>query len=265
MAKILPFERPRPKRWTKSPSSFVEVSSQSSDSTKFGVGTSPFLGDVASLGVAVPAAATLTQTTRYLVRLCTLDIPSGMQAMIRGVRQNVVIGAIDSNGYPVEREVESPSWSFTDGNISWHIRHMLPQESRTIFDAAQTAGTEPSTAGTDPALLYNQPLAPAYVPPGAGMPPGKAIGQLGTWRDLRYPWTNTDWSLRVPVIGSGRIVFFASIRQTNPESRVAPANCPPSLSGLRVEDQFLASVPLAVYRRVAGAMLIEQFAVEAIP
>lgn len=251
-------------RWSRGPSTFIEVSSQSFDGTRIGVGSSPYIGDASSVGVAIPALPTTSQARRYMVRLCSLDIPSGIAIYLRGYRQYATIGAVDANGYVLEREIVSPGWAFPDANISWHFRHRIVQSSRNAVDGAQLPGTSPGTDGDAPALCYNPPLVP-YIPPGGGQPPGAVVPGLGTIYDIRNPWTSTDWSLAVPVFGPGQVTFWASVKQTNPEGRAVPAFCPPLLEGLRPEDLFLLSVPLAVYRRVGGAMLVEQFPIEAMP
>lgn len=262
-------------RWKESCPRLVELVSAAVDPSKAGIGSSPWLGDISNTGVTVLplAAAQLTPVNRQLFRLCSVDIPSGGQVRIRGLRTLVTIGQefpvseeAPAGTFVFEREVVSPLWSFQDGNVSWHVRHEPNMFSTwEVADAAQTGGTSPMLSGEDSALLYVPPFA-VYVAPGSGIPPGGDADYLGTWRDQRYPWTNTDWDLAVPVFGPGRVTMYASVLQTNPSTRVAlPQLTPPApftdpvTCGMRPEDQFLLQFPSAVYRRVAGAMLVEVF------
>jgi len=257
-------------RWKESCPRRVELVSAASDPAKAGIGSSPWLGDQSNTGVTVLqiAGAGLTPTNRQLFRLLSIDIPDGSLINIVGIRTLVVIGqeqAVEGAGTFVwEREVVSPLWSFVDANVSFHLRHEPNQFSAwEVADAAQVGGTSPMMSGEDSALLYVPPFA-VYAAPGSGIPPGADVPYLGTWRDQRYPWTNTDWDIHVPVIGPGRVTMYASVRQTDPSTRQAmPALTPPApftnpvVDGMRPEDQFLLQFTSATYRRVAGAMLVE--------
>jgi len=108
--------------------------------------------------------------------------------------------------------------------------------------------------GLDSVLLYTPPLAP-YIALGAGIPPGDAVGDLGTMRDIRYPWGSTDWTISELVKGPGAVAFYASVFQTNAEGRPFY----PGVLGMRPEDQFISNFPEAIYGRVAGAMIVEIF------
>lgn len=258
----------------------VELVSASVDSDLQGIGATPYPGDFSSTGVRVPAAATIDQSHRYLIRLCGAEVPAGKAMIVRGIRQAVTIREdyvkLSEVGIPVgtfvfEREVVSPWWRFMDGNVSFHLKWMQEVQSvRNVFDPLQLPGTSPSMFGVDSALLYTpNPLGPfigPYVPPGAGIPPGRDVDFLGTIRELRYPWSNTDWDLNVPVVGPGVVVLWASVYQTNPTTRIAmPQLTPPApftdpvTCGLRPEDQFLLQHPQAIYGRVAGALLLDLF------
>lgn len=244
-----------------------EIASASFDPDLTGVGSSPYLGDMGRTGVTVPAAFTVSQDTRYLIRLCGVEIPAGYAIVIRGLRQLATIrgctgdGAQPSQDFPpdclltLEREVVSPLWSFLDGNISWHLRWQKNRFSSRRVDPSQLPGTSPNTRSLESVLLYVPTIAAVYVPPASGQPPGDALGALGTFRDIRFPWGNTDYALSEVVRGPGAVAFYASVRQTNPSSRPPYPNLP----GMRPEDQFLSSFPNAIYGRVAGAMLFEAF------
>lgn len=240
----------------------IELSSAALDTDKFAVGSSPFFGDAGGTGIAVPAAPTTALNNRYLFRLCGVDIPAGRAVIIRALRQLATIRQVETlepGGFlrPVELEVTSPLWSFVDGNVSWHLRRKGQNIHRREFDAAQTPGTSPAMDGLDSALLYVPPLAP-YTAPGGGLPPGSGagMGDLATFRDMRDPWNNAQWNLEVLVRGPGAVVFYASVRQTDPDTR-GPALVVADPGAMRPEDRFLATFQDARYGRVAGGMIVE--------
>lgn len=258
----------------------VELVSASVDDDLEGVGASPVPGDFSSTGVTVPTAPTVDQQHRYLIRLCGAEIPGGAGLIVRGLRQAVLLRA----DYPLEdeqgnyagtfsffKEQTSEWWRFIDGNVSFHLKWTQQvQSKRHIVDPLQRAGLSPSTFGVDSAVLYvptgADPLGPPYTPPGAGIPPGRDVDFLGTLRELRYPWGNTDWSLHVPVIGPGKVTLYASVYQTDPDTRLKPPQLvPPApftdpvLCGMRPEDQFLMQHPTCRYARVAGALLLDLY------
>lgn len=258
----------------------VELVSVAVDDDLQGVGATPVVGDFSSTGVRVPNTPTVDQSHRYLIRLCGAEVPSGAGLVIRGVRQAVTLRAeyaqTDQQENPIgtfvfEKEVESPWWHFIDGNVSFHFKWAQQVQSvRHIFDPLQLPGTSPSTFGIDSALLYTPnalgPFVGPYVPPGAGIPPGRDVDFLSVLREIRYPWRNTDWTLSVPLEGPGVLVMYASVRQTNPDTRLAPpqltAPAPfndPLQCALRPEDQFLIQHPTCRYGRVAGAMVVDLF------
>lgn len=242
----------------------IEVVSSSRDSDKLGVGSTPFVGDVANTTVEIPAAATVDQAHRYLFRLCMFAVPSGRVAFVRGLRTYVSIRAefdrVENDFPPLERSVDSPMWSFVDGNVSWHLRRMDPLfTSKNADPAGQLSGTSTQISGSDSALLYLPPLVP-YTPPARGLPPGDEVTYLGTWRDMRFPWTNPDLDLHIPVPGPCTIGLFASVYQTDPATRaklVAVANT----DGWRDEDRFVMNMETVGatvrYGHIAGAMTLE--------
>lgn len=242
-----------------------EIASASFDPELLGVGASPYAGDASSTFLPVPATPTPDQQSRYLFRLCVLPVSSAQVAIVRGVRTYIdLIGTLEGSTYPFSVPVKDPNWKFTDGNVSWHLRRLDPGFQDFTVDPNQVAGTSPRVSGSDSALLYTQLAAP-YIPPGAGIPPGTAVDFLGTWRDMRYPWTAANWDmLRVPVPGPCTLVLYASVHQTNPETRPTPPD--PDIPGstalcdtsiIVVEDQFVSSFPDARYGHVGGALLIE--------
>lgn len=256
--------------------------STSSDSDFDGIGSSPVLGDISETGIRVPAAFTVDQRHRYLFRLCGAEIPAGKMLIVRGLRQLVTLRAeynITGEAVPApplgtfafEREVTSPLWHFVDGNVSFHLKYTTQIQSvRSTFDPLQLPGTSPNMFGVDTSFMYTpNPLGPflgPYNPPGAGIPPGRDVDFLGTLRDLRYPWDNTDWSLSVPCYGPGVVTLWASVHQTNPATRIAPPQqVPPApwtdpiADAYRPEDLFLIQHPTCKYGRVGGALLLDLY------
>lgn len=241
----------------------VEIATRRYDPDVTGLGSSPFLGDMGRPGIRVPTIGS-TQTTRYLFRLCGVEIPAKAGIIIRGLRQYATIRyQEEANQIPVivERPIVTPSWTFRDANISWHLRMQPNQFAPQVFDAGQLPATSPEMRGLDAALLYNPPLLP-YVPPGAGHPPGAAIGDLGTWTDMRFPWQETNWTMSHYVRGPGAVVMYCSVFQRE----IVDPPIHPNGAGLVPEDRFLArfaslQAPGATrgvfYGRVAGSLIFE--------
>jgi hypothetical protein len=236
----------------------VELASAAFDPDMQSIGSSPYVGDMASTGLLLPTAPTTSQTTRYLVRLLGIQIPKGAGLLIRGLRQAATIrGLVESLegvSTPFEHEIESPFWHFADGNISWHLKWHMDSQFAQVVDPAQLPGTDPDFIGLETALVYDTLLP--YVPPNNGIPPSRDVAHYGTWRDIRFPWTNTAWTMSVLVPGPGLVVYYASVHQTDPATRPAML-VPAETSALRIEDQFLQAFPNAIYGRVAGAMTVE--------
>lgn len=254
MGVVLPFLRQDDDLWETCPN-VVEIASAASDEDATAVGTTPWSGDRSSTGLHIPPAPTTAQTNRYLFRLCGVEIPVGYSILIKGLRQVATLRSTEEiNGQPriLEREIVSPLWRFQDGNISWHLRLQTQQFAPTVFDPAQIAGTSPDMRALDSGLLYRPPLVP-YVALGAGQPPGVSVGDLGTWRDIRYPWDESKWTLSELVRGPGAVVFYASVHQPDPANRPQY----PTVRGLRPEDQFLGNFPNAIYGHIGGSMIFE--------
>lgn len=252
------FLTPGDRRWITG--DVIEVVSASYDEDLLMIGSSPWQGDVGYTGVSVPSGATTSLTNRYLFRLCGVQIPLDHTLYVVGIRQLVTLRALLESGsahYPSELEVTSTLWRFIDGNVSYHLRwHPSLQDARKS-DPNQAPGTDPDMRGLDTALLYSPPPAAFYSAPGSGIPPGRDVFGLGTWHDLRFPWSNTSWDMRLPVNGPGVLVLYASVRQTDPNTR--PVLPPPDdLRVIRPEEAFLLEYPTtAVYGRVAGALAVE--------
>lgn len=239
----------------------VEIVSAGADDDFLGIGSTPWVGDYAGTALTVPAAPSPTQQDRYLFRLAAIEIPGGASVVVHGLRMAVELVADmprEAGGtVPLYRDQVSPFWHFTDGNVSWHLRHHSSVFRRRV-DPVQPVGASPSLKGTQPARLYQ--LGGPNFSPGV---PGVDVEGLGTMRDLRYPWGNTDWSLAVPVGGPGIVALYCSVRQTNPDTRPPTPFITPNTS-LRPEDVFILetrqqTTEIARYGRVAGALLVEMF------
>lgn len=240
----------------------IEVASQSPDTDLLGYGSSPFVGDIGMTGISVPGRAVDPQTERYLFRLCGIEIPPGGRIHLRGLRQAIILRsstAAAGEEVPGNRVTQiqqtNPFWTFPDGNVSWHLRTVHFEEFADRVDPAQLPGWSPTFKGLDTALLYNQVLP--YIPLNAGQPPGATVADLGTWHDLRFPWSSADWSLDQPIEGPGALVLYASVRQTDPVNRLLPVT-PTDLGAIGQEDRFLLEYPdTAVYGKIAGALTVE--------
>lgn len=249
------------------------------------IGGDPMRG-TSSVGLRVPSLPTpATQAgllDRYLNLLAIFSVGESACVRIRGFRQLVTIGtriATTVEGTTTFRDVEqlvtSPFWRFPDGNISWHLHLLGPPNAQGLPTAIAPAVDLPSfklLMAEGPALLYGPGQPPvgdgiytdlgAYVAANGGRPPGVPIdAHLGTFYDLKTQWqTHGAWySLDIPVRGPETIAFFASVRQTNPNTRtvIVPPN-PFFPAGLSSEEQFLLNFPAAQYWRVGGALIVEE-------
>lgn len=261
------------------PCEVVELQSGASkDDDLTGIGTSPYRGDMGQTGVVVPPEATTGQDNRYLFRLAVVNIPSGSAIVVRGLMQSATIRALFTTSvtsgeevlvgptYPEELEITSPLYHLPFGNISWHLRHKQTKAAADFFDPNQVAGTTPKVDGVDAALLYAQ-LVP-FITLRGGVPPGNAVGDLGTFRDIRFPWGTMDFGLSYLVTGPGQVALYASVFQpdrsvwsvTNSDGVAVPITITP-LEGMREESKFFASFGPSnvVYGRVAGAIIYEPF------
>lgn len=249
---------------------------------------SPFINDVgisfapqhdrSRTGLFIPQNATTNDLNRYLFRLCGAHIPQGIAFRLKGLRQMATIAgtAINEAGDqflipPLQQT--SPIWSFSDANISWHLRWFpRNQATRTIDPAMALSGTSSNYYGVAPALMFSTISAPpdygaGYIAPANGSPPGHPIGSLGTFHDIRFPWVSqaTKQDLDIDLIGPGAIAFYASVRQTNPLTRMMnPITDPALLANMGLPEEAyitgnLTQTILTRYFSVAGAMIIDIF------
>jgi len=254
----------------------VIVSTSNRDPAKAIVGSSPFLGDVASLGIVLPPDPTPqvnTQRSRYLIRLCGLQIGPDCIAIVRSIRQYLTIASIiegEEQSYIYELPVVTPSWCFPDGNVSWHLVKRDPSIAKrggrytAISSVGQPPGYSPNIRNIASGILYHtlpvsvDAASPGYQPPNGGKPPGHGISDYSMWKDLRFPWRNFNniSDTGISVKGPGDICLYASVCQTDPETRIQPPgeSLPIWASN---EDQFVFANNTARYYRIAGELVID--------
>lgn len=239
------------------------VSSAQLDPRRAIIGGSPAAGDRTSTGIEVPAAPTLAQNRRYLFRLCGVNVPNRTVCVVRHLRQLLYIGTDleteqdqPSEQWRIEVPVTDPLWSFPDGNVSWHLTAMTPHKPDTRIGNT-TIGQPVSyrSDALDSVLLYTPgtPDPTSYWPINGGVPYGQPVGGLGTFRDMRFPWTGRSDYLGLQVEGPCLLVMYASVYQTDPDNR---PNKPVGIetAGLRPEDLFVFNYPQARYTRIGGRM-----------
>jgi hypothetical protein len=223
------------------------------------------------LGLAIPSAIPTfypqVYANRYLALLVSVKFAVGETARLVGMRQRVLLGTSLPPGgessnpnYPIFFPQVTPEWHFQDGNISWHLRRVPLQG---VYNSNEFDGAESSFRVSDtPCILFEN--APAqlggYAPPNGGVPPNDVLlPEFGDFHDLRFPWVNDHaWdSLDIEVQGPCAINLYASIKQTNPSTRLTiPSGtcaCP-----LPPEEQFIQQFPTAIYTRIAGSLIFER-------
>lgn len=250
----------------------VELSSSSFDPDRQSIGSSPLVGDMGNVGVVVPAAPTSSQANRYLIRHCGFQVPSGKSAIIHAVRQLVTIRQVelvdtflDGGGRlpegnqlllrPAELEVTSPGWSFTDGNVSFHLTWQGDRQTPFVDPTGTTAGTSKDLYGLDAALLFAGASPLPYAAPNGGVPPGAGFGDLYCWYDVRFKWGEAAFNQHILCEGPGVVTLWSSVHQTDPTTR--PTLDVVDTGAMRPEDRFLATFRNARYGRVAGALVVE--------
>jgi len=258
----------------------IEACSESWDPDQQGSSTRPN-GQIAYPLLPVPITPTPggDPRRRYLFRLATLAVDAKEIAILRHVRQAVVIGSIPGPQAdpaaafaPLGFTVRDPFWHFVDGNVTFALRFLpgAPDDSNAAPPPQTEEGVVPTFYGEGSALLVSPTLARGYVadflpgptvvpyvPPNGGQPDGADVGDLGYLEDLRYPWTHApgDDALAPALRGPGTLVLYASVLQTDPRSRPAPVFS--DVRALRREDQFVVGVPNVIYRKIGGAFLVD--------
>lgn len=232
------------------------------------------------LGMIIPRTATTAPSGRYLFALAGFSLAGASRARIRGMRQLLTIGAttwVSQSGEPptlsdfflTERPVVTPGWRFSDASVSWHLLRVPPQYQ--MFANKKNASGKMYRYSQKNALLYES-LSPYVAPWGGQLPAGaKPVGGLGQFYDVRFPWeTAQAWnSLDIPVEGPASYVLFASVWQTDPDTRnTLSTSTDGAASGLPPEENFLLDLPDdtgsfktngAVYYRIAGSLIVEEY------
>lgn len=264
------------------PRSRIELVSVGIDEALQGLAGDPF-GGTSWVGLRVPSFVTHGPQNRYLFQLCTFTLPEGINGWVRGFRQGWSLGTRQIGTDPdtvrvVEQFVEDPWFKLPDANISWHMR-LMAQHEPFGFDPNPGQIQDPAAGGNQqnlaflnangPALLFQNVATPdpfyvnltAYTPPNAGKPWGEPLtGELATFYDLKTPWRSAQaWhALDIRIQGPCRVVFYASVQQSNPLTRTdLQINLEPFPCGIPCEEQFLLNFPDAIIWRVAGAMIVE--------
>lgn len=242
------------------------VSSAQIDPGLTGVGGSPFLGDISSTGIVVPATPTVSQDTRYLFRIFSVGLGPNQTAFIQSLIYYLWIGTDKTQPTGVchfEQIVTTPGWHLPDGNASFHLRRLnYSQQGRLSPFAAPPPIGAPGTLitssnGLTPGLLGNY-VGAIYTPLNAGMPYGEGIAGLGTTRDVRFPPNQShNQDLGLQVTGPGFIEGFASIWQSDPSTRINWAGSKDITDGLCPEDRFLVRFDQCRYWRVGGQMIVD--------
>jgi hypothetical protein len=274
----------------------LEVSTTGIDEALQGVSTDPFptSGYSTTTGLRIPPVLSLTSTPatqpRYLFCLASLTFQDGIRLL--GLRQGLTIG-VDGNEnvtsppeYPIEAWVTTPTFKFVDGNVSWHcVVERQPQRTQAM--PGTNAQSWAYLQSDSPAMLYNTftnsnvtttgaPILyikglTAYTPPDISYL-WEPVAGLGNIHDLRFPWDSSGaWRSfgkhGIEIEGGGRLSLYASVLQTNPNTRGTPeADVGASDAFAAPEECFIGSftsvgdeVTKGVnYWRIMGALLVEK-------
>src|ERR1700733_6962373 len=181
-----------------------------------------------------------------------------------------------------EKPITTPRWRFPDGNISWHVMALPPNVPTPSFLGGFPAGVTGNINNQAPGFAFNNTTGPAilantspgdaaYVPSNGGRPFGVPLTpDLGNIHDMRWPWDSANswhYSLDVPIHAPCDVLLYASVQQTNLETRNLPsvpvspiaASAAAGFNTLSPEDQFLLTFPAsASYWRVAGALVFAE-------
>lgn len=235
------------------------------------IGTSPLAGDRGSNLIDIPSDATRDWRNRYYFMLQSETVGRGEELFLLGISQALRIGwtqtieveqqtpqgpinvSIDQR---IDIPVRDPDFDFTDGDVSWHLRfvpgHTDEGNLGAAYDPNLIQEQYPSGSG-----LWGMALAPYVAPPEV---PGEGIGSLGVWNDLRFLREYPTDSLRYHIVGPGRLVYFATVFQTDPTNRI-PWSLPQNfdVSDLTDEQRLVVRNPnLVRYTRIGGRLLIDR-------
>jgi len=259
----------------------IEIATTGIDELLQTFGGDPYLG-VSNFGLRVPFLATSDPAERYLFNLASFTLAEGQSVRIVGYRMfwslGVRLGAPGAQPRFVEQPVYQPGFHLPDGNVSFHMHRIGQGEVPKLNSGPiQPPLRNFSFLMSDgPALLYQASDVggtfyvnlTTYTPPNLGKPWGAILqNNLGTFYDMKTQWREHGaWhAMDVPVDGPCTVAFFASVRQTDPVTRVALTPPAPFFpGGLSAEEQFLLNFPFvadqstgAIIWRVGGAFIVE--------
>lgn len=273
----------------------VEVSTEGIDDAVQGLSSDPFGAPIANtLGLRIPFFRQ-DNTTRYLFLLATRVVTKPTR--IVGLRQYLTIGAQADLGsadsgtvqvQPIEFQVQTPNFSFMDGNVSWHLveePNIWPVTTPIIVPGLVDSTCFVQGNADAPALLYApgsvgwaeaQPIyyfntMTSYAPPPV-WEEWQPIAGLGNMHDLRFPW-NSNWGTidaSVNTSSARRISLYASVLQT---AGATPISSNPGFvagtSGFGPEQDFINAIATldsgeeggdatsVFFYRVAGSIMFE--------
>lgn len=256
-----------------------EVSTTGFDPSRQAIGSDPD-GSPYNVGIRLPGPPTtggVPNGQRFMIMLAQARFGGNRKARLVGMRQLITIGALINSvpgppptgtNYPVEFQIKTPFWSFTDGNVSWHLRRVPIMNIQT--NNTNNTDTAQFQYSRTPAIMFQTgfvagDVAAGYTAPFGGRIPGTSLTpELGNFPDIKGNWTSdTSWySLDIEIEGPCDIALMASVKQTTPASR--PVLVPPlplfpgGSSNITPEDGFLLNFPTAQYFRIAGALAFEE-------
>jgi hypothetical protein len=258
-----------------------EVSTSGFDPALQGVWSDPYSG-VYGVGLVVPQVLPIVRDPqhRLLFELAFLRIGAGRKVRLVGIRQLLTIAALlpqpsvetTPPPYIFEKQVTTPFWHFTDATVSWHVMR-VPPGNNPKYNKANADGVAYRYATGSALLFEKNPNSPSYQPPNGGRPLGSPVSpSLGNMHDIRWPWVadHAQDCMNVEIEGPCDIVFYASMQQTDPNSRtttpITGLTFPLGTDNLPTEAAFVGNfeneaTPVPVtYWRIGGSMIFEDCA-----
>lgn len=273
----------------------TETTTRSFDPDRLGIGSSWLEGDFASDRIVVPSAPTADPSHRYLLRLLGIRVEEGQILWLRGMRFGAIIGAlvpgVGGGLYPLDMLVESPFWSFPDGNVDFiprwiagNVEQLAPQATQGVPDLLTPPNYSVDYYGQAPSLLFalgaptllfpnglpQDGIHAPYVPPAGGEPPGVPLDGIVDVRDGRLEWPGhgVEEDLGIMLPGPGMLGVYASVRQTDPRTRVVlPAQF--AAVAPNEEDRFVSQMDALSasvrYRYVSAAVTADVGPIRNVP
>ena len=253
-----------------------EISSSGIDQALQGVWSDPY-GGIYNVGLIIPQVLPSESNwkNRLLFTLAFARFGAHRRVRLVGARQLLTMAAqlnpgSGTSNYILEKQIETPYWHFPDGSVSWHIMR-VPPGMNTQFNTSNGDGLAYRYAQNAALLFEEHPELSSYVSPNAGIPYGVPLApSLGNFHDIRFPWVNdhAQTALDIEFEGPCDIVFFATVKQTDPDTRmqlVLPGSLPGGTGCIPKEDAFLANFQSATvpptYWRIGGSLIFEEAAI----